>query len=245
MSSWSSEAIALTARKFGENDAILEVFTPTYGRVSGLVYGGAGKSKRALLEPGTRLHVAWKSRSDDGLGHFETLESRARGPADLMEDAAALSALATVAALLTATTPEREACVGLYEGSEIVLDGLSDTTRWPALYIRWEMGLLSELGFGLDLSKCALTGSLEDLAWVSPKTGRAACRSAGEPFADKLLVLPPFLLGGQNAPISGDVADGFALTGHFIARELLDPVRKTMPEARARLIFALGKSGRL
>lgn len=245
MSAWSSDAIALSARKFGENDAILDVLTPDKGRASGLVYGGAGKTKRAMLEPGTRLHVAWKSRNDDELGHFETLEPRSRGPADLMDDPAALNALSSTASLLVATTPERSQCFGLYEATEILLDALSDTTAWPALYIRWEMGLLAEMGFGLDFSKCAMTGSMEDLAWVSPKTGRAACRTAGEPFADKLLVLPAFLLGAQNKPQSGDVADGFALTGHFITRELLDPARKTMPEARARLIFALGKSARL
>lgn len=245
MSTWSSDAIALSARKFGENDAILDVLTPDKGRASGLVYGGAGKTKRALLEPGTRLHVAWKARNDDELGHFETLEPRSGGPADLMDDAAALNALSSTASLLVATTPERSQCFGLYEATEVLLDSLNDTTAWPAVYIRWEMGLLAEMGFGLDFSKCAMTGSMEDLAWVSPKTGRAACRTAGEPFADKLLVLPSFLLGGQNKPESGDVADGFALTGHFITRELLDPVRKTMPEARARLIFALGKSGRL
>jgi DNA repair protein RecO (recombination protein O) len=245
MSAWSSDAIALSARKFGENDAILDVLTPHQGRASGLVYGGAGKTKRAMLEPGTRLSVAWKSRNDEQLGHFETLEARSRGPAELMDDPAALAALSSVASLLVATTPERSHCFGLYEATEVLLDALSDTTTWPAVYIRWEMGLLAELGFGLDISKCALTGSMEDLAWVSPKTGRAATRMAGEPFSDKLLVLPPFLLGAQNAPQSGDVADGFALTGHFIARELLDPVRKMVPEARARLIFSLGKSGRL
>jgi DNA repair protein RecO (recombination protein O) len=245
MSAWSCDAIALSARKFGENDAILDVFTPDKGRASGLVYGGAGKTKRAMLEPGTRLHVAWKSRNDEQLGFFETLEPRARGPADLMDDPAALAALSATASLLLAATPERASSLGLYEATEILLNALSDTHNWPALYIRWEMGLLSELGFGLDFSKCALTGSMEDLAWVSPKTGRAASRSAGEPFADKLLVLPPFLLGAQNKPMSGDVADGFALTGHFIARELLDPLRKTMPDARARLIFSLGKSARL
>jgi DNA repair protein RecO (recombination protein O) len=245
MSNWSSDAIALSARKFGENDAILDVFTPEKGRTSGLVYGGASKTKRALLEPGTRLAVAWKSRSDEQLGFFENLEARARGPADLMDDPAALAALSSSSSLLLATTPERSQCFGLYEATEILLDALSDTQGWPALYIRWELGLLAELGFGLDFSKCALTGTMEDLAWVSPKTGRAASREAGAPFSDKLLVLPAFLLGGQNMPVSGDVADGFALTGHFIARELLDPVRKTMPDARARLIFSLGKSGRL
>jgi DNA repair protein RecO (recombination protein O) len=245
MSTWDNDAIVLAARKFGENDAILEVFTPDKGRTSGLVYGGAGKAKRAMLEPGSRLALSWKSRNDEQLGFFETMESRGGGPAALMEDAAALSASSCVASLLLATTPDRSHCAGLYEATEILLEALHDTNGWPALYIRWELGLLAELGYGLDFSKCALTGSMEDLAWVSPKTGRAASRGAGEPFADKLLVLPAFLLGAQNKPQSGDVADGFALTGHFIARELLDPLRKTMPEARARLIFALGKSGRL
>lgn len=245
MSAWASNAIALSARKFGENDAILDILTPDKGRVSGLVYGGSGKSKRALLEPGSRLTVSWKSRNDEQLGFFESLEGRERGAADVMDDPAALSALSCVASLLLATTPERSQCFGLYEATEILLDALGDTQGWPALYIRWEQGLLAEMGYGLDFSKCALTGTVDDLAWVSPKTGRAASRGAGEPFADRLLVLPAFLLGGQNSIKSGDVADGFALTGHFIARELLDPVRKTMPEARARLIFSLGKSGRL
>ena len=245
MTSWSSDAIALSARKFGENDAILDVLTPDNGRASGLVYGGAGKTKRAMLEPGTPLHVTWKSRTDTELGHFDTLESRVGGPSDLMDDPAALSALSSTASLLLAATPERVQCYALYQATEILLRGLSDTTAWPALYIRWELGLLAELGFGLDFTKCALTGTVDDLAWVSPKTGRAACRDAGAPFSDKLLVLPPFLLGAQNPSVSGDIADGFALTGHFITRELLDPVRKNMPEARARLIFSLGKTGRL
>jgi DNA repair protein RecO (recombination protein O) len=245
MSEWSDEAIALSARKFGENDAILDVFTPTRGRTAGLVYGGASKSKRALLEPGTRLLVSWKSRNDEQLGFFDRLESRAGGPADLMDDPAALAALSCAAALLSSAVPDRSPCAGLYEATEILLDALVNTASWPPLYIRWEMGLLGELGYGLDFSKCALTDTVDDLAWVSPKTGRAASRDAGAPFSDKLLVLPPFLLGAQNRPESGDVADGFALTGHFIARELLDPVRKLMPDARARLIFSLGKSARL
>jgi DNA repair protein RecO (recombination protein O) len=245
MTMWSSDAIALSARKFGENDAILEVLTPHYGRVSGLVYGGAGKTKRALLEPGSRLHLAWKARNDEELGHFDTLEARAGGPAELMEDRAALAALSCAASLILASTAERSQCLALYQATEILLDALADTPSWPALYIRWELGLLAELGYGLDFTRCALTGRLDDLAWVSPKSGRAACREAGDPFSDKLLVLPSFLLNPQNQTTSGDIADGFALTGHFIAREILDPMRKTMPEARARLIFALGKSGRL
>jgi DNA repair protein RecO (recombination protein O) len=245
MTTWLSDAIALSARKSGENDAILEVLTPQHGRVSGLVYGGAGKTKRALLEPGSRLHLAWKARNDDELGHFDTLEARSGGPAELMDDRAALAALSCAASLILASMPERSQGLALYEATEILLDALTHTPSWPALYIRWELGLLAELGYGLDLTKCALTGATQDLAWVSPKSGRAACREAGAPFSDKLLVLPTFLLDPENPTALGDIADGFALTGHFIAREIFDPMRKTMPDARARLIFALGKSGRL
>lgn len=245
MSHWTDDAIALSARKFGENDAILDVFTATKGRTSGVVYGGASKSKRALLEPGARLRLTWKARSEEHLGFFETLEARSGSASALIEDGAALSALSCAASLLLGALPDRSPFVKLFEATEIMLDGLNDAKAWPALYVRWEMGLLAELGFGLDLTTCALTGVVEDLAWVSPKTGRAAAREVGAPYADKLLVLPPFLLGGGATLESGDVADGFALTGHFITRELFDPLRKALPDARARLIFALGKSGRL
>lgn len=245
MSGWAGRAIALGARRLGENDVILDVLSDAVGRASGLVYGGAGKRKRALVEPGSRLELAWRARLDEQLGFFEEIESRGAGPAHLMDDAAALAGLASMSALLLEVTAERQPCLGLFEASDLLLDAMGNYQNWPALYIRWEMGLLAEMGYGLDLSQCALTGSHDDLAWVSPRTGRAASREAGAPFADKLLVLPPFLLGGQNKPESGDIADGFALMGHFIDRELLSPVRKTMPEARARLIFALGKTGRL
>ncbi|MEN9873702.1 MAG: hypothetical protein RL186_599 [Pseudomonadota bacterium] len=245
MSHWTDDAIALSARKFGENDAILDLFTATKGRTSGIVYGGASKSKRALLEPGSRLRVTWKARNEEHLGFFEALEARSGGASALMEDGAALSALSCAASLLLAALPDRSPFVKLFEATEIMLDGLNDAKAWPALYVRWEMGLLAELGFGLDLATCALTGVDTDLAWVSPKSGRAASREAGAPFADKLLVLPPFLLGNLAQIDTGDIADGFALTGHFMTRELFDPLRKALPDARARLIFALGKSGRL
>jgi DNA repair protein RecO (recombination protein O) len=245
MSGWAGHGIVLSARRFRENDVILHVLSDQVGRASGLVYGGAGKRKRALIEPGTRLHLAWKARGEDQLGFFDGIEGRGGGPGDVMDDTAALAALSCVATLLLEVAPERQPCLGLFEATEILLQALGGNQGWPALYIRWELGLLAEMGYGLDLTQCALTGSHDDLAWVSPKTGRAASRAAGEPFAEKLLVLPSFLLGGQNRQLRGDVADGFALTGHFIERELLNPDGKSMPEARARLIFALGKTGRL
>lgn len=245
MNAWSGPAISLGATRFGENDAILEVFSEGQGRARGLVHGGAGRTKRALLEPGTRLHAAWKARNDDALGHFDALEASGGGPADVMDDPAALLALQSLASLLRDTTPERSAMPGLFAASAVLLDSLREAAVWPALYVRWETGLLAEQGFGLDLSVCALSGTHDDLAWVSPRTGKAASRAAGAPYADKLLPLPPFLLAGQNAIASGDVADGFALTGWFITRELLEPARKDMPDARGRLIIALGRSGRL
>lgn len=245
MSTWGDEAIALNARRFGENDAILQVFAKHQGKASGLVYGGAGKRKRHLLEPGTRLDLTWKARTDDHLGFFDPIEASGGGPAALMDDPAALLALSSAAALLQVCTPERAVFSGLYDATLILFDALAEADTWPALYIRWEVGLLAELGFGLDFSECALTGTRDNLTWISPRTGRAASAEAGAPFEGKLLALPAFLLGAQNRPLSGDVADGFALTGHFITRELLEPLRQDMPEPRARLIYALGRSGRL
>jgi DNA repair protein RecO (recombination protein O) len=140
---------------------------------------------------------------------------------------------------------EHQAQAALFDATVVLLNALNDRTIWPAAYVRWELGLLAETGYGLDLTRCALTGTVDDLAWVSPKTGRAACRAAGEPYADKLLVLPPFVLDSRKELSSGDVADGLALAGWFLNRELLEPLQKELPEARYRLINTLAREGRL
>jgi DNA repair protein RecO (recombination protein O) len=216
VSGWSGPGLALAARRYGENDTVLELFTPDKGRLAGLVYGGAGSRKRGLQQPGTRVSAAWTARGDDALGWFETLEADGPGPAALMDDPAGLAALSHVTALLHEALPERAAYPALWAATEVLLEALQGDPGWPAVLVRWEVGLLAETGYGLDLSGCALGGAADDLAWVSPRTGRAASRAAGAAYADRLLALPGFLAGSQTAVMPGDVADGLALTGHFL-----------------------------
>jgi DNA repair protein RecO (recombination protein O) len=233
------------ARRFGENDAVLDLFTADHGRLAGLVYGGAGSRKRALLEPGSRLSAAWTARAEDALGWFEKLEPDGAGPAALLDDPAALSALQHVTALIQSVLPERQAFPVLWSASSVLLEALATARDWPAVLVRWEAGLLGETGYGLDLAECALSGVREDLVFVSPRSGRAASAAAGAPYADRLLRLPRFLTDPLAAVQQGDVADGLALTGHFLATRLLPPQRQDLPGARDRMIVQLGRSGRL
>ncbi len=242
---WTDEGVMIGARRLGEADAVAELFTRDHGRASGFVYGGASRKKRAALEPGNRIALEWRARLDEQLGFFSQFESLSATSARHMDDPAALAAIASACDLLRLSTPERAPYPGLYESLLVLLAALDAPAVWPAVYVRWEAGLLSALGYGLDFSACALTGDRDDLAFVSPKSGRAASRAAGAPYADRLLRLPGFLLAAQNPAVEGDVADGFALTGAFIERRLLAPAQRDPPEARARLIVALGRSGRL
>jgi DNA repair protein RecO (recombination protein O) len=245
MADWRGQAIVIGARRFGENDAVADVFSDTRGRMSGLVYGGTSRKKKSALEPGSIIDAQWRARSDGALGHFETLEPVGLGPGFLMDDAGALLAVASLTGLLRDAIVEHQAYPTLFEATTLMLAALEQKAAWPAAYVRWELGLLAETGYGLDLSVCALTGTTEELAWVSPKTGRAASLDAGMPYADKLLVLPPFLADSKNAVEPGDVADGLALAGWFLNRELLEPFQKELPEARYRLINTLARDGRI
>ena len=244
MASWDSDAIVLNAIKHGENDVILEVFTSDYGRLRAYVYGGAGKRKRALIQPGQVLRLSFVSKSENQFGYFEQIESKYTIEA-IFDDIAAINAIGSICALLMETLPERLAFKQLFQATEILINVIGNDENWPAAYVRWEAGLLADSGFGLDLEECALTGSRDNLAWVSPKTGRAACFEAGLPYKDKLFALPPFLVSSESEIKSGDVADGFALTGWFIERDLLGQAMKDMPAARGRLIISLGKRGKL
>ncbi len=234
---WSGEGYILAARKHGETSAIIEVLTRDRGRHMGLVRGGAGRRMRPVLQAGNKVKLEWQARLSEHLGAFtvEALTSRA---ADLMDDRLSLAGLNAVCAVARETLPEREVHEDVYDGFEVVIDYLHDPDVWPALYVRWEVGLLSAMGYGLDLSTCAATGVLENLTHVSPRSGRAVSAEAAAPYLDKLFALPPFLKGGNQAS-EKDVQDGLDLTGYFLETRLQWGVNRTLPEARARMIERL------
>lgn len=242
---WNDDGFVLGAKPFGETAALAEIFTRHHGRAAALVHGGASRRIKPTLQPGNAVSVTWKARTGEQLGFFAPLDLVEPHAARVMHDAAALTALTAAIALVRRATAERQAFPSLFEGLGVLINGLDLGDVWPALYVRFELGLLSEIGYGLDLSRCAMTGVTDDLAWVSPKSGRAASASAGAPYSDKLLALPAFLVD-PAAPIApGDVADAFALTGFFLDRAVFDPQGQAMPDARRRLIELLGHAGRL
>lgn len=242
---WSDEGIVLGARPFGESGAIAELFTREHGRAAAMVHGGVSRRTRPILQAGNMVSVTWKARTGEQLGFFAPIEVSRPYAAHIMEDAVALAGINSAVAMLRLGSAERQPYPNLFEALILLIEGLSDTIVWPALYARFELGLLAELGYGLDLSACALTGVTDDLAFVSPRSGRAASREAGEQFADKLLRLPPFLTDPDKPVEEGDVADALALAGYFLERRLFDPQGQGMPPARVRLIERLGFAGRL
>jgi len=237
---WSDEGIILAVRPHGETATVVEILTRSHGRHLGLVHGGRSRRHRPVLQMGNHVEATWKARLADQLGHMSVELVRGYA-ASAMEDPAALAGL-TAICTLARLMPERDPHPNLYEVTLFVLAYLDDSSVWPALLVRWELALLDELGFGLDLTQCAATGTNDDLVYVSPKSGRAVSASAGEPYRDKLLALPPFLLPGRQAALApGDVAKGFALTGHFLETRVFRPRGEEMPEVRARLIDLLAR----
>lgn len=233
---WAEKGYVVSARAHGETSAVLELFTRQHGRFMGLVRGGRGKRLRPALQTGNLLEANWRARLAEHLGTF-TIEPVEMNAARLIDDPLRLAALTTLASL-TQLVPEREAHERLFDAFEIVLSSLLDEGPWPALLVRWELGLLEELGFGLDLSRCAATGATSDLVYVSPKTGRAVSAEAGKPYHDKLLRLPGFAVG-KGEVRQEDVLAGFQLTGHFLERHIFLPRGIPEPESRSRLITKL------
>lgn len=239
---WNDDAIVLSVRPHGETSAIVETLTREHGRHTGLVRGGASRRVRAVLQPGNTLHAQWRARLSDHLGNFSLELSLGRAGA-MIESRDALLGLNAFTSVASAALPEREPHAPVYAAAEILLDAIMkyDFEHWAPLYVRWEAGLLNELGFGLDLSQCAATGDLDDLIYVSPKSGRAVSRAAGEAYRERLFPLPPFLLGSQNAsPTAADIEAGLRMTEHFLFERVLRPHGRTMPAARQRL-GALGQ----
>jgi DNA repair protein RecO (recombination protein O) len=242
---WSAEGLVLSVRRHGESGAVAELFTAGYGRVGGYVHGGGSRKMAAVLQAGNLVRVDWKARLSDQLGHFSPIELVEPHAAKLMHDSAALAGLSSAAALIRKATAERQPYLGLYEALQVLIETLAEPDLIGPVYTRFELGLLAALGFGLDLSACAVSGGNDDLAFVSPRSGRAASRSAGEPYADKLMRLPPFLVSGAALIQPGDVADAFALSGFFLERRVFDAMGEGLPDQRRRLIEVLGHAGRL
>lgn len=240
---WSDEALLLSVRPHGETSAIAELFTRSHGRHLGLVHGGRSRRLRPVLQMGNHVDATWKARLPDHLGHV-SLELRRAYAAAAMERAETLAGLGSLCALVR-LLPERDPHPELFEITLFVLTYFDDASVWPALLVRWELKLLDELGFGLDLETCALTGAKEKLAHVSPRSGRAVSLEAGAPYAEKLFSLPAFLTNDRRAPVSfTDVTNGLALTSHFIGSRILAPRGLRMPDARDRLPSLLARAER-
>ena len=237
MIEWRDQGILLSCRRHGETSAIIDVFTPAQGRHAGVVRGGASRKIAPILQPGAQLDVVWRARLEEHIGSFQVEPVRSRA-AMAMNDRLSLAGLNAVTAMLGFCLPEREPHPSLYRSSEQLLDLLDQSDLWPLAYLRWELQLLSEMGYGLELNSCAVTGSTDDLIYVSPKSGRAVSRQAAGEWADRLLPLPP-VLRNEGAGEDAEIASAFETTGYFLSERLAkDLGDKPLPDARNRFVEA-------
>jgi DNA repair protein RecO (recombination protein O) len=237
---WTDEGIVLGVRRHGESSAIVELLTRSHGRHLGLVRGGAGSRLRPLLQPGNTVDAVWRARLDEHLGTCALDGTRMRAATLLASSHAVygVTHLASLARLL----PERDPHEDIYEMLERTLDDFDTAGEAAVHLIRFELAMLTELGFGLDLTSCAASGATTELIYVSPKSGGAVSRQAGEPWRDKLLRLPPFLReddSGENGWSDQDLLDGFELTGRFLLRNALEPRGQGHSDARGGFINAV------
>ena len=236
---WRDEGVILGTRVHGENAVIVEVFTAQHGRHAGIVRGGTSRKMTPILQPGNHVSVEWRARLEEHLGSYVVDLIKTRS--SILADRGRLAALGSFAALATYALPERQNLARFYMATTDLLDHIESSDAWAAYYAIWELELLDELGFGLDLSSCAATGSTEDLIYVSPKSGRAVSEAAGAPFADRMLALPEFFMGGPH-PMLSEVKAGLTTTGFFLSKHLAGQlVGKPLPVARDRLIAALSR----
>jgi DNA repair protein RecO (recombination protein O) len=237
---WTDEGIVLSVRPHGETAAIAELLTREHGRHLGLVHGGRSRRLRPVLQPGNAVRAVWRARLPENLGVM-TVEAEMSYAAAAMSDRLALLGLSS-ACYLARLLPERDPHPEVYESLREIMAALPEPDMWPALLVRWELALIGELGFGLDLSRCAATGTRTNLRYVSPKSGRAVSAEAGAPYKDKLLPLPPFLAGKDAPPTPADICDGLRLTGYFLERWVLAPAEMHLPDERARLLRQMEKA---
>ena len=240
MIEWRDEAFVLSARAHGEVAAVVQLLTRDHGRHAGLVPGGQGRRMRPVLQPGNAVAVQWRARLREHLGTL-ALELTRGHAGRFLQDYARLEALASAAAIAESTLPEREPQPGAYEGFAALLEALSEPA-WAEAYVQWELLMLQAVGFGLDLTRCAAGGDNDQLAYVSPRSGRAVSFAAGEAYRDRLLPLPGFLLGRSSGG-AAEVGQGLRLTGYFLEKHIFHPQNRALPAARLRLAQRFASKG--
>lgn len=239
---WRDEGLVIAVRPHGESAAIAQIFTPAHGLHAGIVRGGQSRRLQPALQPGTLVDAVWHARLDDHIGAFTIEPVRSRSA--ILSDRLALAALNSVTSLLHFALPERDPHPGLYQATNQLLDRCAGLTDWQLAYVEWELLLLEELGYGLDLTSCAVTGTTEDLRYVSPRSGRAVSQAGAGAWSDRLLPLPACLRNADDDPPRADLLDGFRTTGFFLEHRLAaDLGQSALPEARARLITLISRSG--
>jgi DNA repair protein RecO (recombination protein O) len=229
---WRDTGFVVGSRRHGEQALIVQLLTREHGRHLGLVRGGQSSKWRPVFQPGNEVAAVWRGRLDEHLGSL-VCELIAAHAARFLDDPDRLAGLAAAAALVTATLPEREPHADMFGAFAALLAALDSREDWPAQYVRWECTLLSSLGFGLELTRCVVTGKAEDLAYVSPRSGRAVSREAGQPYHEKLLKLPGFLWRQTRAD-RAEITHGLQVTEHFLLHHVLGPQGRTIPAARDR-----------
>ena len=243
---WSDDGIVLAARRHGEHALIVQLLTRGHGRHAGLVRGGASSRQRGNYQPGNLVSAQWRGRLPEHLGAF-VCEVKRSHAASVLDDPLRLAALSAACAIGEAALPEREPHGPVFDGFLALLEALDSQGAWGEIYIRWELGVLAELGYGLDLSECAATGRNDELAYVSPKSGRAVSLSAGEPYRHKLLPLPAFLAASGPAAPNGldrsELEQGLRLAGYFLRTRLFSALDRDLPAARQRLAERVVKAG--
>ena len=235
---WTDDAIVLAARRHGESSLVVQLLTAEHGRHAGLAHGGGSRRQMPVYQPGNGVRATWRGRLAEHLGAL-TAELQIGRAGRWIADPLRLAGLGAACALAEAALPERAPAPAVYRGLLALLDVL-ERDDWGEAYVAWEIALLGELGFGLDLERCAATGSNDRLAFVSPNSGRAVSLSAGAPYAERLLRLPDFLNGGADIDAASgtvsrsDIADGLRLSGHFLERHVFAPHDRALPPARQR-----------
>ena len=242
MAEWRDHGVVLSVRPFGEDGLVMRALTREHGLHAGLARWTSKRRRGGyVLQPGVEADLVWRARLEDHIGSFTVEPVRSRA-AVAMGDRLALAGLNAVTALVSFSLPEREVHLPLYQRTEALLDLLGQGEVWPLAYLRWEVSLLEELGYGLDLSACAVTGAVEGLAYVSPKSGRAVSEAGAGEWVERLLPLPDVLRGVGAAP-DEEIAEAFRTTGYFLSEHLAaDLGGKPLPQARARFVEAFDRS---